>query len=258
MVKAIFFDIDGTLVSFKTHQVPQSAVDAIVAIREKGIKVIIATGRHINSINNLGDLQFDAFITMNGSYCFSGNDLIYRHSIPPEDIHALVRYQHETESFPCVFVRENDLHINYVDENVEKIFRLLDFPEPPVKALSEMTGEPVYQLISFFEADQERRIMPVIPGCESTRWNPLFTDIVPKGSSKSVGMDKILEYFSIPLGASMAFGDGGNDIPMLRHAGTGIAMGNASDEVKLAADYVTDSVDNDGISKALRHFGILE
>lgn len=257
MIKAIFFDIDGTLVSFKTHRIPPSTVEAIRAIRKKGIKVIIATGRHIRSINNLGDLPFDAYITLNGSYCFAGNEVIYRHSVPPEDILALIRYQEEKESFPCVFVRKDDLHINYKNENVEKIFRMIDFPEPPVKPLAEMTGEPVYQLISFFEADQEQRIMPVIPGCESTRWNPLFTDVVPKGSSKSVGMDKILEYFSIPLSESMAFGDGGNDIPMLRHAGTGIAMGNAADSVKEAADYVTDTVDDDGISKALRHFGIL-
>lgn len=257
MTKAIFFDIDGTLVSFNTHRVPQSTIDAIGIIRKKGIKVIIATGRHIRSINNLGDLQFDAFITLNGSYCFAKNEVIYQHSIPQEDILSLVRYQEEKESFPCVFVRKDDLHINYKDENVEKIFRMLDFPEPPVRPLSEMTGEPVFQLISFFKADQEERIMPVIPGCESTRWNPLFTDVVPKGSSKSVGMDKILAYFSIPLSESMAFGDGGNDIPMLRHAETGIAMGNAADAVKQAADYVTDTVDNDGISKALQHFGIL-
>jgi len=56
----------------------------------------------------------------------------------------------------------------------------------------------------------------------------------------------------------MAFGDGGNDISMLRHAGIGIAMGNAKDDVKAVADYVTDNVDEDGIMKALRHFNVIE
>ena len=55
MVKAIFFDIDGTLVSFKTHEVPRSTIDALDILRKKGIKVFIATGRHYSSINNLGD-----------------------------------------------------------------------------------------------------------------------------------------------------------------------------------------------------------
>lgn len=257
MIKAIFFDIDGTLVSFKTHQVPQSAIDAIGALRKKGIKVIIATGRHLNSINNLGDLQFDGYITLNGSCCFMDGKIIYKHSISQQDILSLVQYERDVESFPCVFVRENDMYMNYKNESVEKIFHLLDFPEPPVKPLEEMTDEPVYQLISFFEAHQEERILPIIPNCESTRWNPLFTDIVPKGSNKSVGIDKILEYLHIDLSETMAFGDGGNDISMLHHTGTGIAMGNASDEVKQAANYTTDTVDNDGILKALKEFGIL-
>ena len=56
----------------------------------------------------------------------------------------------------------------------------------------------------------------------------------------------------------MAFGDGENDIDMLKFAGIGVAMGNASDEVKAAADYVTDSVDADGIAKALKHFGLID
>ena len=55
----------------------------------------------------------------------------------------------------------------------------------------------------------------------------------------------------------MAFGDGGNDIEMLRYAGIGVAMGNADDAVKAAADYVTTSVDDDGIMNALKHFGLI-
>lgn len=56
----------------------------------------------------------------------------------------------------------------------------------------------------------------------------------------------------------MTFGDGGNDINMLEHAGIGVAMGNASDRVKAAADYITSSVDDDGIINALKHFNILD
>jgi len=67
----------------------------------------------------------------------------------------------------------------------------------------------------------------------------------------------MLDYFGISLEESMAFGDGGNDVLMLKHVGIGVVMGNAEDEVKLAADYVTDSVDEDGIEKALRHFGVI-
>ena len=76
-------------------------------------------------------------------------------------------------------------------------------------------------------------------------------------SGKDRGMDAILEYLGIPLEQSMAFGDGENDLSMLRHAGIGVAMGTASQEVRQGADYVTGTVDEDGIVTALKHFGLL-
>ena len=70
MIKALFFDIDGTLVSFNTHTIPQSTLNAIAELRKKGIKLFISTGRPRVAIDNLGNLEFDGYITMNGSYCF--------------------------------------------------------------------------------------------------------------------------------------------------------------------------------------------
>ena len=98
--------------------------------------------------------------------------------------------------------------------------------------------------------------MQALPECEATRWNPLFTDVVPVGGNKSNGMEKILAYFGISREETMAFGDGGNDIPMLEYAGIGVAMGNASEEVQRHADFVTSGVDDEGIVHALKHFHI--
>lgn len=258
MIKAIFFDIDGTLVSFNTHQIPESTRKALALVREKGIKIFIATGRHQSAINNLGDETFDGFVTMNGSYCVNKQgEAIYKHRIPSKDIEALVDYLEQKESFPCIFVQEHQLLMNYKNDKVEQIFDQLSFPEPPSGNLRDVPADNVYQLIAFFEAHQEERIMQILPGCESTRWSPLFTDVVPKGSNKSVGIDKLLESYGITLQETMAFGDGGNDIAMLKHVGLGIAMGNAEAEVKNAADYITDGVEADGIYHALKHFGVI-
>ncbi|WP_099290586.1 Cof-type HAD-IIB family hydrolase [Butyricimonas sp. Marseille-P3923] len=258
MVKAIFFDIDGTLVSFETHRIPESAERAILALREKGILVFIASGRHLLSINNLGSLVFDGYITLNGGYCLAGKEqVIYKHSIPEEDIASLVQYMEKENEFPCIFVHEHTLYLNYHNEQSHQIFRMLDFSEPPVAPLREASKGETFQLVAFFTKEQERAIMEAMPHCEATRWNPLFTDVIPRGSSKSVGIDKMLEHFGIALDETMAFGDGGNDISMLQHAGIGVAMGNAGDEVKKIADYVTSSVDEDGVINALRHFGVL-
>jgi len=256
MIKAVFFDIDGTLVSFKTHRVPDSTKRAIAILRAKGIRVFIASGRQLLAINNLEDLQFDGYVTLNGGYCIVGEKVIYKHSMPSEDMVSLVRYMEEQESFPCIFVHENAFYINYTNERTNEVFRLLNFPQPSLPLREAVEGE-VFQLVAFFTKEQENAIMAAMPHCEATRWNPLFSDIIPKGSSKQVGVDRMLDYFGISLEESMAFGDGGNDVLMLKHVGIGVAMGNAGDEVKLAADYVTDSVDEDGIEKALRHFGVI-
>lgn len=258
MIKAVFFDVDGTLVSFNTHVVPQSTIESLDALRRKGIKVFVATGRQLQSINNLGELEFDGYVTLNGGFCVAGKEeVIYTHSIPNEDIEALVRYQETVESFPCAFVREDGIYLNYKNDAVDKLFAMINFPEPPLRPLQDVLGKTVFQLIAFFSPGQEERIMSVLPHCESTRWNPLFTDVVPAGSSKAIGIDKIIEHYGISLNETMAFGDGGNDVAMLRHAHIGVAMGNADDEVKKKADYVTNSVDENGIFNALKYFNVI-
>jgi len=258
MIKAIFFDIDGTLVSFKTHTVPQSTIHALSLLKEKGIKTFIATGRHRRDITNIGTLTFDGYVTLNGSCCINErNEIIYKHRIPSEDIEALLDYLDGDDRFPCIFVQEKSLLINYRDKAVKDSFVLLNLPGPPNGNLRDVPTDDVYQLIAFFEPHREEKIMTVLPGCESARWTPLFTDIVPRGSSKREGIDHMLENYGIALEETMAFGDGGNDISMIEHAAIGIAMGNAEETVKQIADYVTDSVDENGIYNALVHFGII-
>ena len=89
------------------------------------------------------------------------------------------------------------------------------------------------------------------------RWHPEFIDVIAAGGGKDKGVDAILDRFGITPEECMAFGDGENDLSMLRHVGIGVAMGSASDRVKAQADYVTGSVDEDGILSALHHFGLL-
>src|SRR5699024_6608962 len=101
MVKAIFFDIDGTLLSFKTNRVPESTVRAFQRLKADGIKLFIATGRPLKDIKNLDPLSFDGFVTMNGAYCVDANHkVLYKGVIPRSDINALFQYQKEKEKFP--------------------------------------------------------------------------------------------------------------------------------------------------------------
>lgn len=198
MIKAAFFDIDGTLVSFKTHEVPASTVRALDQLRSQGILTFIATGRHILTVNNLGNLKFDGYMTLNGSYCFIDLKVIYKHSIPSADISMLVNYLQEKANFPCIFVHENALYMNYINEQTTKAFQLLNFPQPPILPLTEAAQGEIFQLIAFFTPSQEMEIMPQLPHCQSTRWTSLFSDIIPLGSNKQIGMQNNRTLWILP------------------------------------------------------------
>lgn len=260
MVKAIFFDIDGTLVSFETHRMPQSTINALKILREKGIKVFIATGRAFSVIDNLGDEEFEGYITVNGGCCLNKNrETIYKNTILSADKKALVEYLTGTKTFPCMAATGNKVIINYVDENVRQMLDLINFTEPEVCDFNkEIIEKEIFQLMAFVNKPEEGYLLEnVLLNCDATRWSPLFTDIIAKGNSKQTGIDKILEYYKLDLKDTMAFGDGGNDIAMLKHVAVGIAMGNAADNVKQSADYVTNSVDDDGIWTALKKLSVI-
>lgn len=258
MVKAVFFDIDGTLVSFNTHKVSESTRNSIKQLRDKGIKVFIATGRSRSELNAVDGIEFDGYIVMNGSHCFTadGKD-IHKEIIPHEDINRLIEWL-QTDTTPFVFVVDDTTFITRVNETVEEVARIVEVGIPPIKSEKEVLGKEVLQVMGYLDTEKEKEFMKtVMPNCDSMRWCPYFTDIIAGGNSKSSGIDRILNYYGLDLKDTMAFGDGGNDIPMLKHVATGIAMGNADEDVKASADYITTSVDEDGITHALKHFGIL-
>lgn len=260
MIKAIFFDIDGTLLSFNTHKVPQSAVDAINAVKQKGIKVILATGRLLNQVENLGGIEFNGFITVNGSYCLTTQgEVIGKRFISRKELESLIAYHENVIRFPFVFMVQEGSFINYVDDTVKELSDLVKLPVPLARDLSTMLDEEVFQINLFVDRPTEEKIMrEALVNCESSRWHPNFADVNVRGTNKTVGIDEFLRYYGIQKSETMAFGDGGNDIEMLKHVGIGIAMGNAGDDVKAVADYITDSVDDDGVANALRHFGLIE
>lgn len=258
MIKAVFFDIDGTLISFKTHKIPQSTINAINELKNKGIKVFIATGRSLPNIKGFDNLEFDGFITANGAYCVDASrNVIFQNLIPKSNLDTLAEYL-EKQPLSCAAMTDQGDFINYVDETTMSLYNIVDIPIPTICPLKECFEYNVYQLDIFMTEEQEKPIMDeILTDCESARWFPSFTDVNVKNNNKGTGIDKFIERFGIKLEETMAFGDGGNDIQMLQHAGIGVAMGNANDNVKAIADYVTSSVDEDGIVNALKHFNVL-
>ena len=257
MIKAVFFDIDGTLVSFKTHTVAPAVVAALHELQQRGIKIFVASGRHQCTMDNVSAIPFDGYVTLNGGMCIVGKRIIYKHRIPAADVATLFDYFDTEERFPCVFVHERGQSMTYKNDMVEKVFAHIAFRDPPIRTAAAIRRSAVYQILGFFNAAQERRLMRRLPHCATTRWHPLFADIVPAGSSKWIGITKMIAHFGIAPGETMAFGDGGNDIEMLQNVPFGIAMGNAGDDVQQAAGYTTATVDEDGVAQALREFKLI-
>ena len=260
MIKALFFDIDGTLVSFNTHKVAQSTIEGLNIAKERGIKIFISTGRPLSFINNLEDIEhlIDGYITTNGSYNFMGKSVISMHSIPKEEVLTLVDYLNKHE-YPAILVgTDNTAVINHkpiVDRIVIDTLNItnIDFSITAETVLQQ----DILQITPFITQEQQDIIMPQIPHCASERWHPEFIDTVNKQASKGKALSDIVAYNDLLISVTMAFGDGGNDISMLLKAGVGVAMGNANDNVKAMANYVTSSADDDGIYKALKHFEVI-
>lgn len=257
MTKAIFFDIDGTLVSFATHRVSPAVLDALHQLRGKGIKLFIATGRHRSMLSYIDSVfPFDGYATLSGQYCFCGSDVVHRSPMDRAAVEELVEAA-RSNAFSCIFLEGHDIYVNYADLPTQNMMRELDLPIPPASDPARALNGELFQALAFLDKDREHLLLDRAPHLKTTRWHPSFLDVIPSTGGKDRGMDAILDYFHIPLDESMAFGDGENDLTMLRHAGTGVAMGSASNAVKAGANYVTGCVDEDGVVSALQHFGLL-
>ena len=264
MYKALFFDIDGTLVPFG-HTEPQPEVlAALEAVQRRGVKVFIATGRQMSWITNLGTLRPDGYVTVNGNVVLEadGRTMIFCNTIDAGDMDRLTDYAARPDALPLMAVPPTGQIVQSRPEGplVKRVRQYIDFPYVTVTDFSTLRGCPIAQLMVFGTEEERRRsgiFDSVLTHCDPTSWNPYFCDVIPRGCDKAVGIDRMIERHGIALSETMAFGDGGNDIAMLAHAGMGVAMGNAANEVKRSAGYVTDEVSRDGVVAALKHFGLL-
>jgi HAD-superfamily hydrolase, subfamily IIB len=204
----------------------------------------------------LDEIEFDGYITYNGACCVDSTktNIIYKNTIPQKDISALIK-RLEWDKFPVSFMCKDNMYVNYIDENVVKVAEIVGVGMPKLRDAKHAENEDVFQVCIYVKEEKLNTILSeTLTSCEGSRWIEYFADVNVIGLNKQSGIDRMLDYFNIPLNQAMAFGDGGNDIPMLKHVPYGIAMGNSSDLVKSSASYVTTSVDEEGITKAIEYF----
>lgn len=260
MSKALFFDIDGTLVSFKTHRIPDSAVAALRCAKNAGHSIFISTGRPRHLIDNLGEIEdiIEGYITTNGAYCFVNGAVINCTPVSREDVETVIGLADEMD-FSCMVVGENEIIVyrenEYVKRLLAKLLNVCNF-KGSLNA-GPMLEQNILQLSPFVSPELDKIINPRLKASVSMRWCPYFADIFSVETDKAKGLDSVIAHLGINIEDTIAFGDGENDIPIIRYAGTGVAMGNSNDCVKAAADLVTSDIDNDGIESALKRLGII-
>ncbi|MDQ1143995.1 Cof subfamily protein (haloacid dehalogenase superfamily) [Bacillus sp. SORGH_AS 510] len=253
-VRAIFIDMDGTLLT-ASNTISTRNMEALYRLIHQGVKVFLATGRHFEVTapyhKEIG-LQ-TPMICLNGAAIHeaeTGRVLQMKTVRLDEE-----RFHQVTAENSCnviihtangLYCKETNEEINYWT-NVGQIppqyigdLRQANFPD--VLKYSVRTGAPSPELSALFKNE-----------AEVINWNDGFELIAPNVSKWSA-IKSILRTDRISPNEVVAIGDGPNDIEMLRHAGTGVAMGNASEEVKAVADFVTGHHENDGLAEFIERY----
>ncbi|WP_035346826.1 Cof-type HAD-IIB family hydrolase [Halalkalibacter hemicellulosilyticus] len=255
----IFFDIDGTLLR-EDKTLPTSTKKAIFALKEEGHEVAIATGRAPFMFEDIREeLDIQTYVSYNGQYVVLNGDVLYTNPLHTE---ALIRLTEEAVSHehPVVFMDHADMKANvppehsFITESIDSL-KIAHFPAHDPHYYK---GRDLYQSLLFCPEGSEERYERNYPEFDFIRWHPLSVDILPKGGSKAIGIEKIVEKLGYPKERQYAFGDGLNDIEMLSEVYNSVAMGNAVDKVQSVAKYVTKSVEEDGIYHGLKLVGLLK
>lgn len=258
-MKAVFFDIDGTLLDHTDGKsvMPQSTIDSLAAMRKKGIKLFVATGRDPIKVDDADNyFPFDGFVTLNGQIVKTREGVPIRMAPhDPENIRKLIPLVHKAD-FPCVIIEEDRSFPANDNEFNRQHFQWAGVPFPPFYDPARLDEHPVYQFLAYMPLE-ESHILTDVLDVEPTSSGGCLLDVIPRGGGKEVGIAAVADYYGFAQKEIMVFGDGINDVRMLRWAGIGVAMGNGSDTVKAAADYVTTPVSDNGIKNALLHFGVL-
>lgn len=248
MIKAAYFDVDGTLVSFSTHSMSAETEVYLRKLRRSGAKLFLSTGRNGDSTRFLMDTGlFDGEILLSGQLCRVDGRDVFANPVSDGDLEAAIAAAERGE-LVLGFLSGNESFVTGVNDYVTRACAYAGMPQPRVDAPSAARRQPIYQIHCYGAPGAEDELLAQTSQLTAVRWSPNFADVYPIGGGKDRGMAAINAYLGISREETLAFGDGQNDIPMLRYAGVGVAMGGAAEQVRAAADYVTAPVDDGGIA----------
>ncbi len=258
-IKAIFFDVDGTTYQHSIHAVPKSTMAALAELKKKGIKLIVCTSRaegemiHIPS-EYLG--MMDAIISSGGALTKIQGEVFEEHEIDKHDSEALLKYCDEHQ----ITIRWADdngscFFDNWHKKEEEDLFSYLYLMVPGEQRHKD---ERLIHLLCYPNDEQYQEICGFMKNSCLVKLRHAL-ECTALNINKGSGISRLAKHWGISIEDTMAFGDGANDLSMLQMAGIGVAMGNTySEAMKEIADYVTTPIEEDGVYRALVHFGVID
>lgn len=266
--RALALDIDGTLLNTKKEVTPK-VLEQVTRLQKAGIPVMIASGRPEQGIAHVAEavgmnVYGGYVLSFNGGKIteFKTGEVVYNKTVPVEYNQEIVEYAaHIPESAVLTYEGGSIITEHPENEYVQLESRVVKMPVKKVDSLLERAVFPANKFLIVGNPEVLQREVPVMAEKFKGRLNifqsePFFIEVVPMGIDKAESLDYLLKALNIRREELVACGDGGNDVTMVGYAGMGVAMENACEEVKQAADYITDSCDEDGVAKAIEKFFI--
>ena len=255
-IKIIFFDIDGTLIDMERKVISERTVETLRRLQQNGIKICVATGRPPISLPDFHGARFDAFLTFNGSFCYTEDKVIYRNPIPNEDVHLIINNAAAIHR-PVSIATAKRMSANGKDQDLIDYYAISRQEVTVSDDFAQLADQEIYQIMMGCYPEEYPKVMKNVRHVKIAAWWDRAVDIIPASGGKGIGVHKILEYYQLNKDEAAAFGDGDNDIEMLQAVGTGIAMANASDRLKQIADDQCGHVREDGVSTYCMSHGLI-
>lgn len=267
MGKVLFFDIDGTLIDF-SGKLPSSTLEAIEAAKAAGHFIFICTGRSRSQLQEeLNQIAYDGVVGASGAYVEIGAKE-YHHVYIPKDTarKAVDFFRKDGAIFSCQTENRTLMDVGNPERFLAYMKTQKDVSEKQAQrilargdgshTIDYHMGE-IEKIIYFCSNTPFKEVKKILGDeFEITRMSfdkpdDFSGEITRAGITKAYGMQKVLEYYGLTREDCIAFGDGPNDFEMIEFAGTGVVMGNGIPELKEKADFITTSINEDGIKYAM-------
>ncbi len=258
MYKVVFFDVDGTLLSEMDRSMHDSTKEAIRRLMDKGIHVVVTTGRPYSLCSQFKELGIHTIISANGAHIKCEETVLHKSVLSSEIVHDISEFA-ELHGHGVSYFTE-DFAMNGIASDNERVMQALsetlNLEKYPEK--SRDLSEEIYCLCLYADEIEAQKFLKRYPMLTFDRFHNYVINVLENSKvSKLTAIQKVLEHLNICKSEAVAFGDGRNDIEMLQYVELGIAMGNAGEELKTRADFVTKKASEGGILFALEKFHIV-